>query len=472
MFTQSTTRSQWEFRQQAYGQITSDLEVHYRRLGRPLTVLAQALTDLNGFADGMFAFFHSNFPPQGKALAPSVQRPPDHIYARLVARVGDDLEVIQRAAEQRLSAPSSLADALLVADYLVARLVKQAVAGGFLEEGTQAITYFQKSATIRVIPYAKLALIGVPYTVLTEPRDLLAIPHEVGHYVFWHGRAEPGSNRLMAQALFSEGQAALKSLKPLTAPFDAWCYVWLEEMFADVFACWMAGPGPALTMQDQASSYSQELFITSDDDHPVPLIRPYLHLKALAQRNVPGWKDCAKLLKSQWDASTRRNFTAFRLKDYQHTPIEIDVALTAGYTLDADKPVDGLITVILNRLKKFTALPLDDWRIMSSVPASVEELGDQYEAFQAGLLAQARATPRLTTAVLPAGETFAQWATTHLSWPPADSPDKADQEKLRLKKMLLTRVPAETPITEEAWLPILLANGWTTEPGQIPWPNG
>jgi hypothetical protein len=57
-----------------------------------------------------------------------------------------------------------------------------------LDRFATAITYTWTTNTSRVIPYADVALIGLPISVLGNQEDVLAIPHEVGHFLFWNGK--------------------------------------------------------------------------------------------------------------------------------------------------------------------------------------------------------------------------------------------------------------------------------------------
>jgi hypothetical protein len=474
---QQKATSQWALRLQAFELVARDLSLMYQAKGVPFSLLAQALDNLSYFASSMFDFYNSNFPPQGQILKASSQNPPDYIYSRILERVGDDLEVIQRAAEQRCKPVPSLAAALQVTDYLAKRMITQAVTGGLLEEGTQVVTYFQKSATVRVMPYVGLALIGVPYSVLKEPRDLLSIPHEIGHYVFWHGESEPnapsGSKYHLSRMLFEEALTALRGLMGLAHPtFDQWCYVWLEEVFADVLACWLAGPCPALSIQDLASSHSQTHFMTSDDDHPVPLIRPYVHMKALAAQNNEAWTVAAGLLNDQWNITARRNLDSFKLKDGRG--IDISEALVAGYTLNESKPVDCLIDVILKRLRKFGSLAADDWRYPFDTPVSIDDLGQQFDAFCSRLpkAEELQASSQGVEANLPEEGSYRQWALDHLDWP-ADEAENEDTKGARNLKRLLQgeELTDEVSLDETVWKPAVATGGWTTEPGEIPWPR-
>jgi hypothetical protein len=129
-----------------------------------------------------------------------------------------------------------------------------------LRENTTAVTYFQKSTNIRVIPYAPVALVGLPFTALENKRDFLAIPHEIGHYVFRHG------------------QDVATNLQGAVPQQPAWRRRWLEEIFCDAYGALIAGPVAGLSFQDMALSKPLHAFVNDDGEHPVAFIRPNIYL--------------------------------------------------------------------------------------------------------------------------------------------------------------------------------------------------
>jgi hypothetical protein len=192
------------------------------------------------------------------------------------------------------------------------------------------VTYFQKSPSIRVIPYATVALIGLPYWYVSEPEVLLAVPHEVGHYVFWNGR-EPGRSGAHGRRcyLFHRlPQLAVNSKLP------QWSRKWLEEAFADVFGGRLAGAMIALDFQDIQLPFADRLFVKDDGEHPAPFVRPLIYTSTLRRM---GYGDWAAALERRWTEillATRPRVTKFTPRDEE--AIEID-------TLDAR--LDKLVTL-------------------------------------------------------------------------------------------------------------------------------
>jgi hypothetical protein len=139
------------------------------------------------------------------------------------------------------------------------------------------------------VPYAPVALVGIPYSAISSPRDLLAIPHEVGHYVFRDGHIRSGR---FADSRFS---AALQS------QFDhqpAWYNDWMEEIFADVYSCLIAGPVAALSFQEIATDSPRSHFTADDGEHPVSALRPAIYHGAL--RRIQGCEYTLNQLERQW----------------------------------------------------------------------------------------------------------------------------------------------------------------------------
>jgi hypothetical protein len=299
----------------SWGSITTvagQLATYYKTQGPQLQALGEALDALQVFAGDMLNAFTQGFAADKLKVA---AHPPEEVYSIILAQASNDLEVIQRAADFRLTAVAPLTVGLNEADSRAQDMLNAVAAAGWLPPGTRAITYFQKMPSLRVMPYAGIALIGIPYTCVDEPRDFLAVAHEVGHYVYWHAfrpATESGPRQYLCEQLMSD---AVDRLAVFTTPrhpmFDGWCYAWLEEVFADVFGAWLAGPMCGLTVQDLAQTSSNQEFASSDGEHPAPVIRPYLHIKTLGYRTQSVWTHCANLLIDNWDLDARRNVGSF-----------------------------------------------------------------------------------------------------------------------------------------------------------------
>ncbi len=238
------------------------------------TTLNSMLACLKAFGADQVRFFYDGF--NDGRLFPSMDHPAENVLSATLAQVSYDLSAIRQAADQRRS--PDLKATLNKADQLAQNALNLAVEKGLLEPGS-VVTYFDKSPYIRVIPYAPVALVGIPYTAIETPRDLLAIPHEVGHYIYRH------TSGLAANLLTQ-------------IPFDPpWFYRWLEEIFADVYGCLVAGPVIAVDFQDLLLDNAVADFTIDDGDHPVDAIRPFIYIHALEKL---GFNNAAAALDVRW----------------------------------------------------------------------------------------------------------------------------------------------------------------------------
>ena len=141
---------------------------------------------------------------------------PRYLWRVLLNEASTDLRTIQAAVQQRTligDSPNFQAKNLFRADIVSEHALGQAVENRFLQQ-TPIITYLKEDISIRPVPYAEVMLIGIAYATMLEPvksdeaevsfrtvsRDLLAIPHEVGHHLYWKGHM-PGKKRLVYEQL-------------------------------------------------------------------------------------------------------------------------------------------------------------------------------------------------------------------------------------------------------------------------------
>lgn len=269
----------WQQRWQALDDALSAMAKQKKMNG---TIQATAAC-LHAFGKDQFNFFYDGF--RDGWLLPSMYHPPEYVLRASLDQVGFDLSVLRDAAAQRQN--DTMATALSQGDQLAQHALNVAVAAGMLPESV-ALTYVNKSPFIRVIPYAPVALVGIPHSCATVPRDYLAIPHEVGHYVYGH----------------ASGLAAhLHTQIPLDPP---WFNNWIEEIFADVFGCLVAGPVIGLDFQDLLMDNATERFNVDDGEHPVDALRPYIYTTTLDRL---GFKNAAAALTERWQAlELKRNY--------------------------------------------------------------------------------------------------------------------------------------------------------------------
>ncbi|MEZ4673757.1 MAG: hypothetical protein R2932_05865 [Caldilineaceae bacterium] len=296
---------------------------------RQPTLLA-LLSALQAFGQSQLDFFIDGFGVDANVrLEPSTDYPPEYAMRATVDQIAYDLDVIQRAYQQRLPSQSTEAmrTTLAKADILAYRALQPAINAGLIEN-TTVVTYFQKAVNVRIIPYAPVAFIGLPLSALAVSRDLLAIPHEVGHYVFRNGKAQTG------QYAGSRFAAALdRELSGL----PAWCRAWLEEIFADVYGAVVGGPVMALGFEDLLTDDRITEFTHDDGEHPVAALRPDVYYEVFAQQ--ADHQTEAALLEKRWQAQF----------DLRGAPTDFTPAGGAAVQLtDAKAVIAKAIAIILN----------------------------------------------------------------------------------------------------------------------------
>jgi len=282
---------------QRWQALQSTIQHHLRRAENdPSPIERQAtlqslLTSLYHFGKSQVDFFIAGFGPDAKVrLEPSTAYPPAYALRATLDQIAYDLDLIQRAQQQRTKGSSSrpMRETLARADLLAYRALAPAICQGLIDN-TTVVTYYQKVVNVRIIPYAPVAFIGLPLSAMTTPRDLLAIPHEVGHYVFRHGRVQTGPFR------GSRFDAALASQ---LADFPAWARNWLEEIFADVYGALVAGPIMALGFEELVTDDRVADFIHDDGEHPVAALRLAIYHRVF--RNLGCYAAEVEGLQARW----------------------------------------------------------------------------------------------------------------------------------------------------------------------------
>ncbi len=262
----------WQSRHQAQIKVIQELITSIN--GNPLaewqTRIKETLLALEEWSNDQFNFFVNGF--KNRVLVDSRDYPAEYALRQTADQTAYDISVLQRAYTQRLS--DNGLQTLTRADKLAYMALKPAIDADLVHEATTVITYFQKDPNVRVTPYANLALIGIPYTCVdinNNGRDFLAIPHEVGHYVYSHGKMKlPNSTNSATLFALINGEVT---------PYPAWYTVWIEEIFADIYTTLVAGPASVLSMLHML--FDNLDMMRDQGGHPVPIIRPETHFKVL-----------------------------------------------------------------------------------------------------------------------------------------------------------------------------------------------
>ena len=341
----SVWQKRWHALEQAIEDVMNSFpEKLANKKGEWQVTLESTLQCLQAFGEKQFNFFQNGFKQDGW-LVDSPRYKAEYALRSTLDQIAFDLTVLQRARNQRLEVIARDAEfqmltgpeALALADKLAYKALKPAIDSGLLQE-TTVITYFQKSAHVRIVPYAPIALIGIPYTCIdteNNARDYLAIPHEAGHYVYWHSKLN--GTRI---------NALLRSIMPAE---PLWRLGWLEEIFADVYGCLVAGPMLTLDFQELLSD-NLSLF-EDDGEHPVAAIRPFLYtdiLRALKDEEQQLlFPNAPDRLDEKWQQlrALRENRQSFKpRRDQSGSEVQLDetrklIKETANMILTALQPV-------------------------------------------------------------------------------------------------------------------------------------
>lgn len=147
------------------------------------------------------------------------------------------------------------------------------------------IVYARPSTGARLTPYSNIPLISIPPTAVVQPNahadirpeDAMAIPHELGHFVYWRG-VTPTTDIPMAQAI----QKAIDSNtdEPLRLSH------WVEEVFADVVATLIGGPAAVMSLISMLREKIGRHFVEDDGHYPIAAVRPYAAMLALRRCGI------------------------------------------------------------------------------------------------------------------------------------------------------------------------------------------
>lgn len=431
----------WQARWQTLDAIMELMDGRYDNSSVPrMDSLCALARRLRAFTKDHFEFFHRGFGNNKLkwSLDPKSKNEysgyaPDNILNSILLQVGYDLEVIQRAAEQRLIGTRRIWETLQKGDELCWRALQPAM--NWLPKGTTVLCYFQKSAHIRVLPYAPIALIGIPFTAMNSYRDFLAIPHEVGHYVYWHGSIE--------------GQTIRDRVKGALKASPAYIKAWGEELFADVYGATIAGGLIGLDFQDLLDSTPTQDFLKDDADHPLPAVRPEIYATVLRKRQEA--INLASYLDKHWEGKLAQRAIGRKTETKIGASKTIEEVSVALFT--ATEAIHKLLDPVLSDWLAGTKADASLQPMIVSKPSELDALYKLFDAYVADLKVSGEVPP------LEAGELDSLW----LNWIKSERFfEPADQ------------VPAGDilPAGQNGWGSVLVAKGWSTQgPQNIPPPT-
>lgn len=394
----------WDVRWDGLFQYMNNLLSHYKPIAEKnprINTIMVTIECLKQFGHTQYGFFRKSFLNDIE----TDNFPAENAIAATLDQISYDIAVLEKAATQRMGAT----DVLKKADYLayeaIRPLLPQAIENEedrnlVLREDTTVLTYFQKSASVRIIPYAPIVLVGIPFTCLSTSIDFLAIPHEVGHYIYRHSLL-----KVNAFNEFLEG-----------SDFDELTKSWFEEIFSDIYGALIAGPVIGLSFQDLQMNKTIKDFYTDDGEHPLSILRPYIYInlfKISQNQEISGW---ISLLAENWKK--------YLLKRSNRLPEELKVVegvLAEGelpkFKLIASSDVSTIdeyismseerITQSERRLDKiiidireilFRRIPDSSWPFDLSAPKegqSVTELYTKFVEFIEGVSSRTESIPEL-----------------------------------------------------------------------------
>jgi len=151
-----------------------------------------------------------------------------------------------------------------------------------LESGlSDVLIYFNKVAAIKYCPYTSIPFIGTPYT-LSVAGDWMAIPHELGHHLYWNLGVDFRDTRRRHRAIEKE---AAKKLKERGVPesHQTMLLSWLEETFCDVVGTRIGGVEFVTRFEDfmKSRAGNTDELTANDGSHPPLCLRPFVREHAL-----------------------------------------------------------------------------------------------------------------------------------------------------------------------------------------------
>lgn len=444
------------------------------------------LPKLREFAKEQFSFLYDGLDRgrgNKRCLEPSLQYPGDFVLEATLDQIAFDLTVLQGAWYQRVLAKDNVAmvRTFEIADQLAYHALLPAIEYKLLPftegdvEQVTVLTYFQKAPHIRMIPYASVALVGIPFTTLSEypepqvtdgesakpeegegvphqvgnARDLLSIPHEIGHYVYRHGSYQ---NSRLQNALH---QALLGQ--------PDWLADWAEEIFADVYGVLVAGPVIVRDFQDIMKDNELVTLVKGDSTHPTPVLRPLLYADALdllaGRADEPiktALQELAKEAVKRWN-------------DHRGNRGRAEIEEKRAVIKEAVAEVFKLLTGPAGRAEENVAptpIALDDlWSLPDTTRDAGVQYDDLYEDFYRqvaaqidGLLSRLRRTaldhnPNRSGTVPP--DLDADWKTPLQKIPTLQWLDQ-------IRKSLTDCSGQNARIPTEVWTLVVSMNGWAT----------
>ncbi|MFT7584189.1 MAG: hypothetical protein ACI9EW_000604 [Cellvibrionaceae bacterium] len=405
---------------------TTDTEFELKQL---LNLYVLACNLYHFVLDGLPVQIAASSPPHWHAKQYR-KYPPINLMREALRRASIDLEIVQRALVQRRrpharGVLSQQTHTLMIMDKLafkaLAPFQHMLLDDSHTRQSINPITYFSEHTHIRQIPHThNVILVGMAYAQISQNEshvnqylpllldlsggldavfsvdpseepdikaavwpayELMAIPHEVGHFVYHHGKIGK------TEVTVADWTADLVNKKAKKHPY----HHWYEELFADVYGCIVAGPLAAMGMQTLLAAESQSGLSHDDGEHPAAMFRPFIYSEILRQltkskhKNLEPHKFKAtanKLDENWWKLLQLRGFVSADLQknSFSETYFAIDShtgngskTMSVSDILDAVRPIIneyiGLLAknIILEPRSK-TAIEEDTETLTAAIP--------------------------------------------------------------------------------------------------------
>lgn len=230
------------------------------------------------------------------------------------------------------------------------------------------VLYFNKVNAIRFVPYTDVAFVAVPYThIARKDADWLAIPHEIGHYLYWNLADRLIDVRTRHQEIREIVGNQLRATQKIAErpPQEQDAIVnmalnWIEECFADVVGVKLADVSFIDSFKTLLSEVSDSATNLTEDDgsHPPLCLRPFMREHVLQKLGVPTTgTDWRKFLQDTFGIS---DFNAITLRTQ---PPDVENLFRAQSQDDLIALIGGMEDAAIDKIQPI------EWKVNDAIEA-------------------------------------------------------------------------------------------------------
>ncbi|MBV7330657.1 hypothetical protein KFU94_20910 [Chloroflexi bacterium TSY] len=377
-----------------------------------------------------------------------------HVSAELQRRCSVDLRIAESALMQRLrvriedSEDTQLTwqgHLLYLADLMAYKAIQPLKGAGIIPSGAAVITYMQQNTAIRLLPYYDVLFIGIPSSISREyavlPILYLAIPHEIGHYLFRYGTID-------GQFAYQKLEQALDDQN-----INDWRRHWLEELFADAYGCLVAGPISVLSIQEYIADNLPARLLENSPKHPIAALRPLIQsemLRELDRRSEKklNYKKAPDLLDDHWQLY----LNGYGGKQLSGEPLDASFELLGQQQPMTGRDVIQALQVVIQEIFDVIdeLLPDVDWQAWShDIEERKPQIRDNLHIFNRSL-----------ASFYGEGKTFHH---SDIKPPPLTTSDQLSDLHQRVSEIADQIVNSQTSIPVTVWRKIYAVVGWSDE---------